>query len=445
MPIHGGPPAHTGHAVAVAAPPCNDGGGRHGLTGARAAEGGESGMAGEWTRSGIEAEAPAGRRFGDGLAIGPDLVGAAEVAVAQALRALDGAPPDLLCVFVAPGVGHDPDHSAAAGLRAMELAGARVAIGATGGGVIGDGRGQEHGPAVAAWAAVLPGARIRPFRLTAERGASGELEIGTLPDLASDDRVAAVLVDPYSFPVGAFLERNNTLMPGFPLVGGLAGAAGGPGANRLFLDGEVLERGGVGVLLGGEIAARTVVSQGCRPIGPPMTVTRVERNVLLELAGQPAYKRLVEIVTSLPPAEQELATRGLHLGIAMDEYAAEHGRGDFLIRGVVGADENTGAVAVGDVVEVGQTVRFQVRDAAGAGEDLTELLGGSEHPARGALLFSCNGRGTTMFPSADHDVLAVRGALGAQGVAGFFAAGEIGPVGGRNHLHGFTASVLAFR
>jgi small ligand-binding sensory domain FIST len=403
-------------------------------------------VAGErWTRGGTGGTtAPPGRRFGDGMAVGPDLEGAAEVAVAQALAGLDGAAPDLLCVFVAPGPGHDPERAAAAGLRAMELAGARTAIGATAGGVIGDGRGQERGPAVAAWAAVLPGTRIRPFRLTAEP-ADGGVNIGGLPPLSSDDRVAALLVDPYSFPVGGFLQHCNATMPGFPLVGGLAGAPGGPGANRLFVDGEAVPRGGVGVLLGGEVAARTVVSQGCRPIGPPMAVTRAERNVLLELAGSPAYARLVEIVTALPPAEQELAARGLQLGIAIDEYAEEHGRGDFLIRGVVGVDDQTGGVAVGDVVEVGQTVRFQVRDAAGAGEDLTELLGGAEHPARGALVFSCNGRGTTMFPSADHDVRVVQSALGAEGVAGFFAAGEIGPVGGRNHLHGFTASVLAFR
>jgi small ligand-binding sensory domain FIST len=232
-------------------------------------------------------------------------------------------------------------------------------------------------------------------------------------------------------------------MPGFPLVGGLGGAPGGPGANRLFLDGEVHERGGVGVLLGGDVGVRTVVSQGCRPIGPAMVVTRAERNVLLELAGSPAYRRLAEIVTALPPAEQELAGRGLHVGIAINEYADDHGRGDFLIRGVTGVDEATGAVAIGDLVEVGQTIRFQVRDATGAGEDLTELLG--SEPAAGALLFSCNGRGTTMFPSADHDPSTLRTVLGDAGVAGFFAAGEIGPVGGRNHLHGFTASVLTFR
>ncbi|MGE3287050.1 MAG: FIST N-terminal domain-containing protein [Pseudonocardia sp.] len=380
------------------------------------------------------------RRFGDGLAVGPDLEGAAEVAVAQACGPLDGAAPDLVAVFVAPG-RQGADAAARAARRATELAGGRTTFGATAGGVIGDGRGVEQEPAVAVWAAVLPQVRVTPVRLTAQRSETG-ISIDGLPSIGSDDRVAALLADPYSFPVGGFLERTNTLAPGFPLVGGLASAAAGPGANRLFLDGEAYDRGTVGVLLGGEVGARTVVSQGCRPIGPPMIVTRSERNVLLELAGAPAYQRLAEIVTALPPPEQAMVARGLHLGVAMNEYADDHGRGDFLIRGVLGADEAAGAVVVGDLVDVGQTVRFQVRDAAGAGEDLAELLSGA--PARGALLFSCNGRGAAMFDSADHDVRVARSAFGDAAIAGFFAAGEIGPVAGRNHLHGFTASVLAF-
>ena len=210
--------------------------------------------------------------------------------------------------------------------------------------------------------------------------------VGGLPRPAADDRVAALLVDPYSFPVAAFLDRCNTAMPGFPLVGGLASAPGGPGENRLFHDGEAFDRGAV-ASFGAEVGARTVVSQGCRPIGPPMAVTRSEGNLLLELAGAPAYQRLVDIVSALPAAEQGMVARGLHIGVAIDEYADEHGRGDFLIRGVLGADERNGAVAVGDVVEVGRTVRFQVRDPAGAREDLVELLGGTRRPGRGALLF----------------------------------------------------------
>ena len=410
----------------------------------------------------VDADGPAGpaeRRFGDGLAVGDPrrgadgLVGAAEAAVEQALRGLDGASPDLLCVFVAPGSGDDPDRAAAAGRRAIQLGGARAAFGATAGGVIGAGRGQEHGPAVAVWAAALPGARVRTFRLSGagvETGGADPAGFAGLLRPAADDRMAALLVDPYSFPVAGFLDRCNTALPGFPLVGGLASGPGGPGQNRLFQDGEVYGSGAVGVLLGAEVAARTVVSQGCRPIGPPMAVTRSDGNLLLELAGVPAYQRLVDIVSALPPTEQGLVARGLHIGVAIDEYADVHGRGDFLIRGVLGADERTGAVAVGEVVELGRTVRFQVRDPAGAREDLVELLGGEQRPGRGALLFSCNGRGRAMFPrpefpGADHDVQVVREALGAAGVAGLFAAGEIGPVGGRNHLHGFTASVLVFR
>jgi small ligand-binding sensory domain FIST len=398
--------------------------------------------------AGRPAAGPAGgRRFGDGLAVGPDLDGAAEVAVAQALEPLGGAAPDLACVFVAAGPGSRPAAAAAAGRRAMELAGAATMIGSTAGGVIGAGRGVENQPAVAVWAAALPGARVRSFRLTAEPG-QRRAAVAGLPELRPDERIAAMLVDPYSFPIGPFLQRCNEMLPAFPVVGGLASAAGGPGSNRLFVDGDVLTGGGVGALLGGEAGARAVVSQGCRPIGPPMIVTRSERNLLLELAGRPAYTRLAEIVGALPPEEQELAARGLHLGIAMDEYADEHGRGDFLVRGVLGIDESAGAVAVGDLVDVGQTVRFQVRDAATAGEDLAGLLGAApgDGPARGALLFSCNGRGAAMFADSDHDVRTVRESLGEPGgVAGLFAAGEIGPVAGRNHLHGFTASVLTFR
>jgi small ligand-binding sensory domain FIST len=155
--------------------------------------------------------------------------------------------------------------------------------------------------------------------------------------------------------------------------------------------------------------------------------------------------KLRQILAALGPEERAMVLRGLHLGVAMNEYAETHERGDFLIRGILGADEHTGALVVGDTVDVGTTVRFQVLDGAAAEEDLSEMLArlGEPGDSKGALLFSCNGRGRAMFPSADHDVIAVRQALGLDAVAGFFAAGEIGPVAGRNHVHGFTASVLA--
>jgi small ligand-binding sensory domain FIST len=217
----------------------------------------------------------------------------------------------------------------------------------------------------------------------------------------------------------------------------------------LFLGQEALDRGAVGVLLGGPVGARTLVSQGCRPVGPAMTVTAADGNVILELAGVPALRKLEEILGNLEPGDQALASTGLQMGIAIDEYAEEHEQGDFLVRGIAGSDDDRQGIVVGDLVAVGSTVRFQLRDAAAADEDLRSSLdrfrrSSSLDTVEGVLLFSCNGRGAQLFASADHDVAMVRESLGVDGVAGFFAAGEIGPVGGRNHVHGLTASILAF-
>jgi small ligand-binding sensory domain FIST len=382
-------------------------------------------------------------RFGDGLAAGPDLAVAAESAVTQALAPLHGQRPDLLCVFVC---GDDPAMVELAGTRAMALAGARTTLGTSAGGVIGAGRGVEGGPAVSAFAACLPGVRCTPLHLELVRTLDGAAVTG-MPDRRDDDAVAVLLADPYTFPVTDFVQRSHDDLNGLPLIGGVASGPRGGESARLFLDGHSVPAGAVGVVLGGPLAARMVVSQGCRPFGPPMIVTKAEGNVLLELAGMPALAKLEQIVGGLPAQDRPAAVRGLQIGLAMDEYAEQHERGDFLIRGVVGADPGRGAIAIGEVVDVGRTVRFQVRDASAADEDLKELFTrfrAEAGPVGGALLFSCNGRGRTMFPSADHDVLAVRAGLDTTGVAGFFAAGEIGPVAGRNYLHGFTASILVF-
>ncbi|MFI0450969.1 FIST N-terminal domain-containing protein [Actinomadura sp. 6N118] len=385
-------------------------------------------------------------RFGDGLALGPDLPNAAESAVKQALSPLD-APPDLVCVFISTS---DPDELEAAAYRAMNAAEGAVVLGCSASGVIGAGRGVEEDSAVSAWAAVLPGARLESFRLETLKTDDRLIVVG-MPEGHDDDVVGVLLADPYTFPVDAFVERSDDAMPGLPLVGGMAESGGrgpdpdGRGGTRVFVNGEIFDSGAVGVVLGGAVTAATVVSQGARPIGPDMIVTKADENVLYELAGTPALDKLEQIVLGLPEEEQELAGRGLLIGVAMDEYAEEHEHGDFLVRGVVGADTDSGAIAIGDVVEVGRTVRFQVRDAGAADEDLAALLDRFEvGPVEGALLFSCNGRGRTMFPDSDHDAQVLSRMFGDVGVGGFFAAGEIGPVAGRNHVHGFTASILAF-
>jgi small ligand-binding sensory domain FIST len=385
-------------------------------------------------------------RFGDGLATGADLLVAADAATAQALAPLGGRAPDLVCAFVS---GDDPDAVAAAGERVAARAGAGAMLGCSAGGVLAGGRGVEGASAVAVWAAVLPGVRVRTFHLEVMAGGPTAAVLGLPPPGDTGDDVALLLADPWSFPADGFVSRATAALPGLPVVGGLASSLRGAGGNRLFVDGRVVDRGAVGALLSGS-GAVAVVSQGCRPVGPAMTVTAAAGNVVRGLAGVRALDKVEDVVRDLPPEDQALASSGLQLGIAMDEYADDL---DYVVRGIAGIERETGGIVVGDLVEVGRTVRLQVRDADAADADLRALLARyrgatRDAPVGGALVFSCNGRGAHLFGAshggADHDAALVQRELAAQGVAGFFAAGELGPVGGRNHLHGLTASVLAF-
>jgi small ligand-binding sensory domain FIST len=384
----------------------------------------------------------------DGLALDADLVVAAERASREAMAPFGARRPDLVCAFVSGG---DPDQIGAAGERVAALTAAGAMVGCSAGGVIGGGRGIEGQAAVSVWAALLPDVTVRAFHLEVMRADEGIAVVG-MPERTDEDNVAVLLADPYSFPVDGFVSRANEALAGLAIVGGMAHGPAGAGSTRLWVDGRTHDRGAAGVILGGSAVASAVVSQGCRPVGPAMAVTAAAGNVVVELAGVPALQKLEEILASLPPVEQALASSGVQLGIALDEYAEEHDRGDFLIRPIVGLDPDSSGLVVGDLVQVGATVRLQVRDAEGADEDLRDLLGSfraAHSPVAGALLFSCNGRGAHLFGSslggADHDVNVVRRELRTDGgVAGFFAGGELGPIGGRNHLHGFTASVLAF-
>jgi small ligand-binding sensory domain FIST len=264
-------------------------------------------------------------------------------------------------------------------------------------------------------------------------------------EVAFEPQAALLVADPYSFPVEESLAWIDRRYRGLPVVGGLASAGRGPGGNRLALGTTVRTAGAVGALLGPGIAVETVVSQGCRPFGHPLVVTKAEGNVIFELAGRPALERLVGQAHDTLDEEEVrlLETGGLHLGRVIDEHRDNFGRGDFLVRNVVGADRRSGAIAVGDVVPVGTTVQFHLRDADSADVDLHEMLRGRRADA--ALLFTCNGRGTRLFEAPDHDVGVLTDELGPIAVTGFFAAGELGPVAGQNFLHGFTASVALLR
>jgi len=383
-------------------------------------------------------------RVGAGLSTRRSGLAAADAALGAALEPLAGAIPDLAFLFVAPQF---EDELAAIVESANASLGGGVLLGCVAGGVIGATREVEDAPAVAAWAATLPGVTVRPFLMTYSEEEEHAVFDGLeeVPTTAPDS-VLLMLADPFTFPAHLLLDHLNEHAPGLPIVGGMASGGLTAGRTRLILDDEIHTEGAVGAILEGAAGASAVVSQGCRPVGETFAITRAERNVVFELGGEPAVKRVEELYATASPRDQLLMRRGLHVGQAASELKAELGRGDFVIRNLVGVDRDAGSIAISDMAEIGQTIQFQVRDADSAREDLRQILEIERlSPVAGALLFSCNGRGKGLFGEANHDVGALRNALGDIPVAGFFAAGELGPVSGRNFVHGFTASMLLFR
>jgi small ligand-binding sensory domain FIST len=355
--------------------------------------------------------------------------------VGQVLESL-GTPPDVAMLFVTgPHAGALEDIARAV----RRLVNPRVLVGATAVSVLGGSQEVEETPGIVLWAARFD-VDVEPVRLEAIPTADNLFVAGG-GVLNRNDGTLLLVADPFSFPVEQVLGHLRDSAPDVAIVGGMASAARGPGGNVLVLDDELFRSGAVGVWLPPTVPITTVVSQGCRPIGQPFVVTKAERNVIYELAGQEALSRLNETIDSLSDHDKRLLANGLHIGHVIDEQRIDYGRGDFLIRGVLGADRKIGAIAIGDEVPVGATVQFQVRDAESADEDLHALIDGQR--ARGVLVFTCNGRGSNLFGTPGHDAEVVSEQTGGA-VAGMFCAGEFGPVGSVNFVHGFTASIALF-
>ena len=381
----------------------------------------------------------AGRAFAAAMSQHPDPATATGEVVGQVIEALAhvGRPPDLALLFVTPPHVEATGEAATTVMRALTPG---TLLGVTAVSVVGGSHEVERGPAVSLWAGHT--GEVAPFHLTVVSTPDGPTFTGW-PDTIPDDPAALLLMaDPFSFPVDSLLERLRQDRPDLAVVGGQASAARGPGGNRLVVNDQVFTDGAVGAFLGPGVEVSTVVSQGCRPVGSPFVVTRAEDNVVYELAGRPALERLQEVAATLSDDDRRLMSELVQLGRVIDETKMDFDRGDFLVRTVVGADPEVGALAVGDVVDVGSTTQFQVRDASSADEDLRQLVAGRSADA--ALLFTCNGRGRHLFGTPDHDAGVVSDSLDGAPLAGMFCAGELGPIGGRSFLHGFTASVVLF-
>ena len=345
-------------------------------------------------------------------------------------------PFDLVVVFVRPQT--DPAGAEVLSGLYKRLAPGRF-IGCTAGGGGGAGREIEDDTATAVLAARLPGVRVDPLPDLDDDAVSLE------PD---DLQACVVLVDPFSTATEALLRRLDHLAPGIPVIGGVASWASAPGRNRLAQDGAVTNSGLVGVTLRGNVRVSTIVSQGCRPVGDWFTVTSSRSNLVQELDGRPPLEVLQQVFTEASPDDQKLMRSGILLGRGVAQQPDDLGHGSFIIRVVLGADRESGAISVADRMREGEYVQFHVRDAQSARDDLEMLLTPQvfEEAAAGALLFTCNGRGERFFGQRDADIAIIGNALGEQvPVAGFFCGGEIGPIGSANFVHGYTASLAVFR
>jgi small ligand-binding sensory domain FIST len=385
--------------------------------------------------------------FSAALSTNADSRKAIAEACTEALDALAG-PADLALIFFSPH--HAEEVQGQAGELRNRL-GASCLLGCNGESIVGNEQEIEQKPALSLWLARwLKPVKMEPFHLDFDPAPGGAGIVGLPASVAAADlRQSAILLlgDPFSFRVDLFLRQLNESVKDLRIMGGMASGGRGPGQCRLVLGDRMWDRGAVGVRLSGPIAVQGIVSQGCRPIGKPLVITRGQENIILELDRRPPLTHLQELLRGLSSRDQDLLQRGLRIGV-INEHPDNIQRGDFLVRNPLGLDRGSGALTINDRVHVGQAVQFLIRDADSDDEDLhqrlrTELRAQDRKPS-GALLFTCNRRGVRYFCQPHHDAGVLRAEAGNIPVAGFLGEGEIGHVGGQSRILGYSATVVLF-
>jgi small ligand-binding sensory domain FIST len=373
----------------------------------------------------------------------PDIVSALDGLCDRLASDLEGARPDLLVAFFTPHHGGD---ATTLRRRIVDRLSPAVLLGCPGAGVIGSHEEVEGRTGLTLWGAAWPGADIVPFRIEADER-DGEPALTGWPERVPDDPGFLVLADPYTTPGDTLLAGFAERHPEAPVVGGMASGTQGPGQALFITNDGIQEEGAIAVAIGGSVRMDPVVSQGCRPVGHHFVITKAQQNVILSLGGKPALGQLRTVFNAVDPSDRTLMQNALHIGRVVDERKSSFDRGDLLVRNLLGIDPRNEALAINDFVRPGQSIQFMVRDSAAASEDLSLLLSAESRrgPVLGAMLFSCSGRGKRFFGSANHDIASLHREIGDVPTAGFFANGEIGPVGGQPFLHGYTASIALFR
>jgi small ligand-binding sensory domain FIST len=374
-----------------------------------------------------------------------------EEATENLLSQLDGKSADLTVIFVSP---HFAEHYQEIPAMIGKRLNPGLLIGCSGGGIIGQGQEAEQQPAFSITSAHLPGVNILPIQNETMELPDQDTGPGVWRDWlkvpAEGQPHFIFLADPFTFRGEEFLSGVDFAYPNSKKVGGLASGAQSQGGNALYLQDKIYSEGLVGVALSGNIEMDTIVAQGCRPIGQSMQITKCNQNMLLGLDNVPPMEVLQQINETLSESDRNLMKTSLFLGIEMDPMKDDPGKGDFLIRNLMGVDHQSGALAIGSLLREGQLVQFHLRDKVMSAKDLELLLaryqsGGKADDVSGALLFSCLGRGQYLYGKRNHDTDMFKDKLGNVPLGGFFCNGEIGPVGKATFLHGYTSSFGIFR
>ena len=389
-------------------------------------------------------------KFSSGISDSVQLVKAATEAAEQAAAQLGGTRPHIALLFASPIYRSQwPDALS----RVQEILRAGVLLGCSGSGVIGGDQELEWVPAVSVIAAHVPEGRLLPFSVRPhelEASSPGRFWIEKIGATPQDHPVFILLIDPHTCDEAKLLSELNATFPRCPVIGGLVSGGQEAGEHLLMYDTELVRNGAVGVAMTGNLQLETVIAQGCRPIGRPFVITKADDNIVWELGGRQTLEILREVLMGLNHEDQELAQRSIFVGLVINEMQSTFRSGDFLIRNLAGIDPPSGAIAVAESVQVGQTLQFHLRDPMASQQEFRRLLLARSQervhgsPA-GALVFNCLGRGKSFYGTAHQDLNTIRSVFGKQlPVGGFFCNGEIGPVGGVNFVHGYTASVGLF-
>jgi len=363
---------------------------------------------------------------------------------------LEGRVPHLLVLFIS--AAHHRSYATVLELLDQQFPDG-LQIGCTASGVIGDAREIEQGPAISITAGHLPNVHLKPIYLDLEDLPDSDAAPHVWRERLGYEEPAQqpphflLLADPFTPNMDRLLEGLDYVFPDSQKFGGLASGSGDAKGNRLILDRHIFDQGAVLLSMTGEIGLDVIVAQGCRPIGPPATITACHQNTIIEINDKPALEWLSAAMGVASEADQRRAKTHLFIGLSLDPFNPEPQHGEFLIRNLVGVDYETGSIVVGGALQEGQLVRFHLRDGEASHDDLDMLLTSYKGPQHniGLLLFSCLGRGEYLYRTSNHDSDLIREHLGPVPVTGCFCNGEIGPVGDATHIHGYTSVLGVLR